>query len=157
MNSKFWDHFFILVAYIVSLVISTFLGQTIIGTICYSVFGVPSEGGGLIATQVVMRILFILLALPIIHWRRQLYGNGYRAFKEKMKDKEYSVKEDMKEIARTKSTWEEAVFVSVITTLFWLTAIPHFWILINIPVFIGFQFLDGVIIHKIWLKDKRAA
>ncbi len=155
MNYVLKNHLFILLFYAAAVMISTMFGMSLIGTLCNAlcnaVFGAENAGeSGTVLYQFVMAVLRPLIAMCFIHMRRARNREEYRAFKTKLAQKPYSGREDYEELKKNRDLWEEVVFVAILTVLYWLFDFFNFWILLNIPFFIGFQFFSHLRIHHIW-------
>lgn len=152
MNSKFKNHAFILFAYVGSIVVSTVLGATILIPICNAIWGDETSGGsGTIATQIIMRLLVPIFAFVLIYFRKKNNREEYRNYIANMREQEYTIKQDIKELMKNKNLWTEVIFVSIITIIYWAMNYVFPWIFINIPLFILFEFAATIRIHSIWL------
>lgn len=157
MNKILKNHLFILVSYVSAAVISTLLGASILGTlcnaICNAIFGAGNAGNsGTVLLQFLITVLTSVLAIIFIHMRRVRNREEYRAFAAKIKEREapYSPREDYKELKHNRDLWEEVIFVAIVTTLYWLFNFFNFWLLLNIPLFILFNFISYIHMHQAW-------
>ena len=151
MKSTLKNHLWLLLAYIISTVAVTILGRTIILTIVNAI--IDTENLAITVTEIIMRILWPLVAFVIIYIHKRRDGDGYKSYISSMEEKEYDTKVDFNELIHNKSIWEEIIFVSIITIVYWLFSFSFVWILLNIPLFIVFAFVSPILIHKSWLKD----
>ena len=103
------------------------------------------------ATQIIMRLMIPLIALTMIYLHKKKDRNEYRIFITKTKDREYSAKQDIRDLLKSKDLWAEVIFVSIITIIYWAFNYIFFWIFVNIPLFIIFQFVSSIRIHSLWL------
>lgn len=152
MNAKFRNHMYILFSYVAAITISTILGSTFLLTICNAIWGGEESGGaGLVATQIIMRLMIPLIALTMIYLHKKKDRNEYRIFITKTKERKYSAKQDIRDLLKSKDLWAEVIFVSIITIIYWAFNYIFFWIFVNIPLFIIFQFVSSIRIHSLWL------
>ncbi len=154
MNSKFKDHMFILFAYVGSILASFVIGNTFLLTICNAIWGSAESGGqGTVATEIIMRLLVPVFAIIAIYIRKRNNRDAYREYTKKMKEQEYSAKKDFQELLRNKNLWAEIIFTSIISVIYWAINFRFFWLLLNIPIFMVFDFLATIRIHYMWLNS----
>ncbi len=152
MNSKFKDHMFILLAYVGSFLASFVIGNTFLLTICNAVWGAAASGGhGTVATEIIMRLLVPVLAMIAIYIRKRNNRDAYREYRKQMKEQEYSAKKDFQELLRNKNLWAEIIFTTIISVIYWAMNFRFFWLLLNIPLFMLFDFLAAIRIHHVWM------
>ncbi len=157
MNKILKNHIFILIFYIASVVLSSVIGASILGTLCNAlcnaVFGSGAAAtAGSILTQILTTVMISGFAIAFIHMRRVRDREEYRAFLNKIKDRPYSVKADLEELRHDRDMWEEDIFVAIVTVLYWLFNFFNFWLLLNIPLFILFNFISYIRMHQAWVE-----
>lgn len=162
MNSKLKKHVQILVAYVVSYLITFVFLASIIQTGCNAVFDVESGKSYMIASMI-SYIVFPLVAFVIIYFRRKTEDEDRRAYLSLMKEKDFDAKSDIAATLKDKNTWAEVFFVAVISLMFSIYIsfvgfsafyfIPHF--LMAVPAFIGFEVLGTAVLHKAWIREDR--
>ena len=107
MKKRYIKMFMInIVVCILAIVVLTILGNSIIGTIAFAIWG---KQKGLLATNIIIRILmpiFLALAIHLQNTRNEIDFNEYIA-EMKEKNYEYSFKEDVNFLIRNKNFWVE--------------------------------------------------
>ena len=162
MNSKFKDHVQILLAYVVSYLITFLFLASIIQTGCNAIFDVES-GKSYMVGSMISYMVFPLIAFVIIYFRRKRVDKDRRAYLALMKDKDFEAKADITATLKDKNMWAEVIFVAVISLIFsiyisfvGLSAfyfIPFF--LMAVPAFIGYEVLGTAVLHKAWIRENR--
>ena len=94
MNSKFKDHVQILLAYVVSYLITFWVLASIIQTGCNAIFDGES-GVSYMVGSVISYMVFPLIAFVIIYFRRKRVHKDRRAYLALMKEKDFDAKEDI--------------------------------------------------------------
>ncbi|MBR3964565.1 MAG: hypothetical protein IKJ80_04075 [Clostridia bacterium] len=162
MNSKFKDHVQILLAYVVSYLVTFWVLASIIQTGCNAIFDGES-GVSYMVGSAISYMVFPLIAFVIIYFRRKRVHKDRRAYLALMKEKDFDAKEDIAATLKDKNMWAEVIFVTVISFLFsiyisfvGLSAvyfIPFF--LMAVPAFVGFEVLGTAVLHKTWIRENR--
>ena len=153
MKPTLKHHLYCLFSYVVGLVASTILGNTIILTICNMIW--DPETTAVPAAQVIMRILVVVIAFIMIYIHKKRDNDERKSFLSQMKEKEYNAKEDYRTIIADKRIWAEFVFVSIVTIVYWVFNYVFYWIFLNIPLFFIFEVLANHQLHRAWLKEAK--
>ena len=143
-----------IVVSILSIVFLTILGNSIIGTIAFAIWG---EQKGWLATNIIIRILMPLFLALGIHLQNIRNEKDFDEYIAEMKEKnyEYSFKEDVIFLIRNKDFWVEVgtfAFFSLIMML--VVQSPKWMFLPAIPLFVPINIFSHAIIHKSWIKKK---
>ena len=153
MKSTLKHHLFCLFSYVVGLVASTILTNTIILTICNIIW--EQDTTALLAAQVIARGLLFVIAFVMIYIHKKRDADERKSFLSQMKEKEYNAKEDYRAVIADKRNWVEFIFVSIITIVYWAFHFTFYWIFLNIPLFFIFELLANHHLHKAWLKEEK--
>ena len=152
MRSNLKRHLFYLLAYAISAVILTVLGNSVLATICCAIFG---EENGIAATVIVMRIFLPITTMVMIYFYANKNAEQRREYIKLMEDKQYDVKQDLNEMLHSKQVWTDVIFMSVVIFIYWLFHIVFPFVLAYIPLFAVFFFWLNIHLHKRWLKQSR--
>lgn len=153
MKSTLKHHLYCLFSYVVGLVVSTVLGNSIILTICSAIW--DPETTAVPATQVIMRILTLIIAFVMIYIHKRRDDDERKSFLLQMKEKEYNAKEDYRAVIADKRMWAEFVFVLIVTIVYWAFNYAFYWIFLNIPLFFIFELFANHHLHRAWLKEAK--
>ena len=104
MNSKFKKHVQILVAYVVSYLITFVFLASIIQTGCNAIFDGES-GVSYMVGSAISYMVFPLIAFVIIYFRRKRVDKDRRAYLALMKEKDFDAKEDIAATLKDENMW----------------------------------------------------
>ena len=155
MKKKYIKMFVInIVVTILSIVVLSILGNSIIGTIAFAVWG---EESGWIATNIIIRVLMSVVLALGVHIQNMRNEKDYDEYISIMKNKnyEYNFKSDIDEIVKAKNYWVELVFFTIFSLIMMaVVQNPKWMFLIAIPFYLPINLFSHVLIHKSWIKRK---
>ena len=143
-----------IVVSVLSIVVLTMLGNSIIGTIVFAIWG---EQNGLLATNIIIRILLPLFLALGIHLQNIRNEKEYNEYIAEMKEKryEYSFKDDVILLIRNNDFWVEVgIFAFFSLVMMLVVQNPKWMFLLAIPLFVPINIFSHAMIHKSWIKRK---
>ena len=118
-------------------------------TLCCAIFG---EDYGLWAAALVQYLCWPLVAFGMIYSSKAKDIIAKQAYLNSKEGKTYSLRADVGEILRGSIFWKELAIVVILTALYCLVnpLLP----VINLPLFLIFNFWAHLHLHRIWLKNR---
>ena len=136
--------------FIISIIISTVIGRTILLTIAYAIFG---EENGVAAATVMMRVALILIVfamIEIISLRNDSEKKDYLSY---LQDKPYIFTDDCKNIIKTEKYFNECIAITILIALCSII-MSAFYLLALIIVFYFLHIWFYTTLHRRWAKSR---
>lgn len=118
-------------------------------TLCCAIFG---EDSGLLAAAIVQYLCWPLIAFWMIYVSKAKDITAKQEYLHQKEGKLYSFRTDAAEILRGSVFWKEVAIVLILTVIYCL--INPLLLVINLPLFLIFNFWAHAHLHRIWLRDR---
>ena len=139
---------------IVAQFIISFLGNSIILSICNAIFGSDENRGWHVAT-IFTRICLPAIVFLVVYWLKSRDLESKQLYMKKMEGKDYQKKQDFFDILHDKFFYAECVIFGLLFLfIFIITSSPKWMFLAAIPLFFILNLLCISHLHKIWLSSR---
>ena len=152
MSNRLKNHIYCLFSYVFGLVIS-WISLGLVRTVCNQFWEGPQA---IQATRYFQHLLILPIVFIMIYRYKKKESDEAKEYKAKMQGRLYSTGQDVKELLASVDFWGEVIFISVVTLLYTaiyvLTYGQGAWIFWNIPVYILYELVAYLFLHRVWLK-----
>ena len=118
-------------------------------TLCCAIFG---EDWGLFAAEWIRYLLWPFIAFWLIYTAKRKDIAAKQEYLHQKEGQLYRFRADVEEILRNPVFWKEFAIAFLLTLLYSL--FNPLLMIVNIPMFLLFNFLAAVHLHRTWLRDR---
>ena len=119
------------------------------GTLCCAVFG---EYWGVFAAELLQYFLWPLVAFGVIYAPKRKDIATKQAYLHQKEGEPYCFRSDVVEIFHSSEFWKEFVIAFLLTFLY--SFFNPLLMVINIPMFLLFNFFVSVHLHRTWIQNR---
>ena len=138
-----------LFAYLMGGIVTWICHFVFLRTLCCAIFG---EDYGLLSAAIIQYLFWPLIAFLMIYASKAKDLTAKQEYLHSKEGQVYSFRADVAEILHDSAFWKELAIVLILTVIYCL--VNPLLLVINLPLFLIFNFWAHVHLHRTWFRNR---